>query len=152
MEELFALYYEKIYRFIRRRVSDAFIAEDLTQDVYLKAVLGLPETPPDNFEAWLMTIAKYTVIDHYRKRKLHLVPDDTEGLLKVAAPDFLDTHFELEAALKSLAMLPQVQRDTLIFFARGFSYQEIALIYQVPESKVKSWIHQARTFLRGERS
>ena len=64
LEELIQNYYDRIQYYFIQRVKDRYIAEDLTQEVFLKVVLALPKRQPDHFESWLFTIAKFTLYDH----------------------------------------------------------------------------------------
>lgn len=78
------LNYEKLQHYFRGKVKDSFQAEDLVHDVFIKVMLALPKKQPDDFEAWLFTIAKYTLYDYYRKKKLDLLPEDYEYFLPAA--------------------------------------------------------------------
>ena len=61
---------ERLRRFIRARVQDSHTAEDLVQDVILKAQLNLQSAPMQKLSAWMFQIARNVVIDHYRSRKV----------------------------------------------------------------------------------
>ena len=57
-------------RYMRRRVRDEHLADDLAQDVLLKAQKGLRDRPDgDKLAAWMFQIARNTVIDFYRSRR-----------------------------------------------------------------------------------
>jgi RNA polymerase sigma-70 factor (ECF subfamily) len=63
-------YYQPIVRYVYSMVSNQDLAEDLTQDTFLKAYLALPAVgPPENPRAWLYRIATNTCLDHLRKQK-----------------------------------------------------------------------------------
>ena len=58
--------------YLRRRVDDAAAAEDLVQEVMVKAVMAARSTAsslPENVGAWLMTIARHALVDHLRARR-----------------------------------------------------------------------------------
>lgn len=69
--ELYKLFLNKIYRFIYFMVSDEFLAEDLTQNTFLKAWNSLPKFSigKGTFQSFLYTIARNLVIDTKRKKK-----------------------------------------------------------------------------------
>ena len=67
--ELYEAYFDRIYRYIVLKIGDRTEAEDMTQQVFLKALKSLPaykwkEVP---FSAWLYRIAHNLMVDHFRK-------------------------------------------------------------------------------------
>src|SRR3990172_3766788 len=67
---LYDAYVERVYRYIFFRVADDQTAEDLTSLVFLRVWEHLSRYRLDgSFLAWLYTIARNAVIDHYRTRK-----------------------------------------------------------------------------------
>lgn len=68
---LFEQYHAPILNYLHRMVSDRALAEDLTQDTFIKAYNALPKTKPDlAFKAWLYRIATNTAISHLRRGKI----------------------------------------------------------------------------------
>ena len=59
---------DRLQLFIRSRVEDSHTADDLVQDVILKAQLNLHSAPMHKLSAWMFQIAKNVIIDHYRSR------------------------------------------------------------------------------------
>ncbi len=109
-------------------------------------MLALPQTKPDDFEAWLFTVAKYTLYDHYRKRKLELLPEDYEYFLP-SADETLQKITQQES-IRQVEKLNETLRKPLILYVRGYSYEEIATILKISPSTVKSRIFHARKKLR----
>ena len=73
-------YYRRVYFYVKRYVSDHQTAEDLTQDVFLGALRGIPGFDPVyTLDQFVFGIAKNRVIDHYRKHKLPLIPAKSDG-------------------------------------------------------------------------
>ncbi len=68
---LYESYYADIFRFILRRVKHRDLTADLTQQTFLKAMLGLPRYQPRGlpFRAWLYRIALNEVRMHWRKKR-----------------------------------------------------------------------------------
>ena len=67
--ELYDRHHESIFRYVRSRVGDQGLAEDLTGEIFTRMLAALPDyrlrgTP---FRAWLYRIAHNLVVDHYRK-------------------------------------------------------------------------------------
>ncbi len=70
-ERLFEKYHAPVLNYLHRMVGDRALAEDLTQDAFVKAYKALANTRPDlAFKAWLYRIATNTAISHLRRRKL----------------------------------------------------------------------------------
>jgi RNA polymerase sigma-70 factor (ECF subfamily) len=70
-ERLFEQYHAPILNYLHRMVGDRAMAEDLTQDSFVKAYRALPSTKPDlAFKAWLYRIATNTAISQLRRRKV----------------------------------------------------------------------------------
>ena len=73
--ESFAVLYEqfmpKVYRYISFRIRDENMAQDLTSTVFEKALTKFSGFNPQkaSFSTWIFTIARNTVIDHYRTYK-----------------------------------------------------------------------------------
>ena len=68
---LFEQYHAPVLNYLHRMVGDRALAEDLTQDTFVKAYNALPSTRPDlAFKAWLYRNATNTAISHLRRRKI----------------------------------------------------------------------------------
>lgn len=74
LETLVKQYYHSIYNYIIQRVKVKEIAEDLTQDVFVKLTINITSYRPiASFSAFLYRIAHNTVIDYYRTSKITFV-------------------------------------------------------------------------------
>ena len=81
---LYERYFPKVQRYVRIRVAERAACEDITSDVFLRVLRGLPEfRGSGSFAAWLFRIAQNAVRSHYRLERS--VPLD-EAML-VAIPD-----------------------------------------------------------------
>jgi len=135
---------------IRYRVRDPQLAEDLLQDVFVKAVRSIREGhAPGNLAAWLHQVVRTTVVDHYRTRQL-----GQEPLLE----DPPDIELEDLGSFQALALcmqplvqtLPPRYRDALL--AADFRNEALAAIAEadgkVTVSAIKSRVSRARAMLR----
>src|SRR5919109_1034776 len=104
--KLYDAYVERVSRYVYFRVTDDCDMEDLVSQVFLKAWENLDRYKRGSspFIAWLYTIARNLVIDHYRTKKDVLpleeavaLPSDREGPDEEA-----QTHFDLEAMRDAL--------------------------------------------------
>jgi RNA polymerase sigma-70 factor, ECF subfamily len=121
---------DRVYRFIFFRVSDVPTAEDLTSQVFLKAWRNLGRYRPNGpILAWLYTIARNTVIDHYRTFK-QTVPLEEAAPVAVqndSLDEMVEFGFEMEALQKSLQTLTDEQREVIILkFIAEFDTDQIA--------------------------
>ncbi|MFA9465803.1 MAG: RNA polymerase sigma factor [Velocimicrobium sp.] len=74
-------YYPKIYNYVFYRILNKERTEDIVSDVFLKVTENLLKFDPKkaNFNTWIFTITKNTMIDYYRLRRVHLSIDDEEN-------------------------------------------------------------------------
>ncbi len=141
-------HYERLRRFVRSRVSNPEEADDLVQEICLRAVKKV-DTIRDSsrVESWLFQIARNAIIDHYRRaRPLGQLPDDL-----IDSRDFvhLETS-ELSDCLPSLFEgLPEPDREALRLTAiDGMKQRELAERLDISLSGAKSRVQRARKRLR----
>ena len=143
----FGLLYDRhvdaVYRYVYYRVRDDAEAEDLTSDVFMRALKAMPRYEPRQaFLAWLYRIARNAVIDKMRRgnrqvsfedalehpRPEHIVEPDTE----------LVARFEGDALRKALKKLTPLQQEVLVLrFLEGYDTNEIARIVGKREGTVR---------------
>ncbi len=129
-----------------RRIAGTVPADDLAQDVWLRAFRGMASLRQQaRFRPWLFGIAHHVVMDHFRLRYAagKEVQDDT-------AAEEPENREELLAAMETqLASLPLIERETLnLFYLEDMSLADIAVIQAVPAGTVKSRLFRARAQLR----
>lgn len=139
LEQLVRLYYEKIYNYILYRVADCSLAEDMTQDVFIKLTKSIHTyVPTASFSAFLYRIAHNTVVDHYRTLK------HTEEMLDTIPA--ADTLSQVEAKLDVqilLGKLTEEQRECIIlYYLQELSYREISQILGIPIPTAKSRVQR----------
>jgi RNA polymerase sigma-70 factor (ECF subfamily) len=145
---LYRQHVQAIYRYVYYRVGDASIAEDLTAEVFLRAIEGLPDYEPRGvpFAAWLYRIAHARVADHFRRQRRaetvaldesHPSGEDSP-LAKAERSSFYEN---LEAALRQLTLYQQ--QVIILKFIEGLSNAEVAQILNKTEGAVKSLQHRA---------
>ncbi|HEY7975285.1 MAG TPA: sigma-70 family RNA polymerase sigma factor [Ktedonobacterales bacterium] len=140
-----ALYEETlpaIYRFIYSKVGNREEAEDLTSQVYLKALSGLDQSRDAlSAQAWLFQVARTTIADHwrafYRLRSSSL--DDLLAAGWDSSPPVTGDPGDAEArAQRVLAGLPERYRDVLTLrFLLNLSLKETAARMNLTEANVK---------------
>jgi len=151
--QLYNANFDRIYRYIYTRVKSQAEAEDLTQDVFIKALeaIGNYKWRDLPFAAWLFKIAHNTVIDHVRKISREKRADfDEAHLATVEDPvEMSEREFEVEQLKMALEKLPEAQREvaTLRFIAQ-LSIAETARVLGKSEGTIKALQFNATTSLR----
>ena len=138
-EELYQTYHDRVMRFFLCRVADLKDAEDLTSEVFLKAIRALPRFDPEKASpsTWLYTISRNTLTDHLRRNPPSepLPEDAAENDLTEERLMREDTLRELAAALKTL---PTEERDIVILrYYNGYPLTEIARLMCLSYGAVK---------------
>jgi RNA polymerase sigma-70 factor (ECF subfamily) len=143
---------DKMYSYVFYRVgSDKDLAEDVVSDVFLKAYKAY-DSYDDRFamSTWLYSIARNTLIDHYRKDREMVdidgidVTDQTDPLFKLIDADISVT--ELYEAIDSL---PDAQRLYIRKqFIEGYSANEIAADEGVSHAAVRKSVSRGVAVLR----
>jgi RNA polymerase sigma-70 factor (ECF subfamily) len=144
-EKLFALYQDRLRRYLGRACGETELARDLTQEVFLRVSrVAIPVAHEDQQAGWLFRIARNVALDHYRQRSRR--PE--KGL--EAFDTAKGASQELTAALnQALSTLPELDRD--VFLMRemsGLTYDEIATACELTTDAVRNRIHRARLRLR----
>lgn len=134
--------------YFRSRVQDSHIADDLVQDVILKAQLNLHTAPMHKLSAWMFQIARNVVIDHYRSRK-HRQSGQLDDETTIEESEAVIVS-ELSGCIRPmLARLPHASRETLEQTDLGeLTQTELAKRLGLSLPGVKSRIQRAREQLR----
>lgn len=155
-EALYELYFDRVYYFLARRVHDRATAEDLTSEVFHKALANLPkyEWRGAPFSAWLFRIASNALADqHKRTSREQPSPNDSRSIddqPDLSSPDLEDIEFH--ARLFHLVdHLPAVQRRVIQErFVEQRSIREIANRLKKTEGAVKQLQVRALQTLRAQ--
>jgi RNA polymerase sigma-70 factor (ECF subfamily) len=158
-ETLYARHKGPLYRFVLRSVKSRGEADELFQDVWMKAIEARTRYEPKaKFTTWLYTIAHHRLIDHWRSRGLAAVSmdDDEAPVAEPAAPPSAEPQRVVEAQQTlaqlsaAIAALPMVQREAFLMHHEGeLSVAEIAAATGVNEEAAKSRLRYAMNKLRG---
>ena len=141
-------YRNTVAAYFRRRLGDAMLAEDLTQETFLRMHRVQPRLQDgDHARAWLLRTARNLWVDHLRARKLEL-PFDAEPLPpEEASPAWR----AFEPCIEPLAQrLPDHYRSALLWDLDGVPQQEIAVRQGIGLSGAKSRVQRARGLLAHE--
>jgi RNA polymerase sigma-70 factor (ECF subfamily) len=141
-------YERPVFNYVLRMVGERTLAEDLTQDIFLRVFQGLRGfSLRSRFTTWLFQVAKNRVLDELRsaeRRPRHLVA------LEDAPPlESVDTPFEQLEVMDSVwraihALNPDLKTALLMRDVVGLSYNEIADALEITLATVKWRIFKAR--------
>jgi RNA polymerase sigma-70 factor, ECF subfamily len=150
---IFDAYAGQIYRFVASRVGRPSDAEDLTQQIFVKALEALPryEARGIPFGGWLFRLARNAVIDQVRTRRDHatLIEAATRESDEPDPELVAGRHEEIDAMARALADLTEDQREVieLRFFA-GLSAREAAAVMGRQEGTIRGLQFRAIASLR----
>ncbi|MQM28369.1 ECF subfamily RNA polymerase sigma factor, BldN family, partial [Glycomyces albidus] len=158
--EIYDRYSDTVYRYIYFRVNNAQLAEDLASETFLRALRRISSFSWQGraFGAWLVTIARNLVVDHFKsgRYRLEIVKPDVLGAdaqdsdpstsPETAALEKL-TNATLLTAVKKLN--PDQQECIVLRFLQGFTVAETARTMGKNEGAVKALQYRAvRTLAR----
>lgn len=151
-------YQRPVFSLVLRMVRDPGTAEDVTQEVFVKAWKALARYDPRRrFASWLFKIASNAAIDQLRRKKLPTTPIETSdpnqsSVLdriedeRAESPDTLVKRRELSSALEAAvaALRPEYRLVVLLRFREELPYRDIAEATGMPLGTVKTNLRRAR--------
>jgi RNA polymerase sigma-70 factor, ECF subfamily len=148
-ERLVRCYQAHVWRFLRHLLGDDALAEDVTQETFLRLYQRLPTFAwRSKFSTWVFRVARNAGIDALRSRRRQ---DRLLEALPAPRPaPGPDSRAEAWAAVASLS--PKLREALLLVELFGFTYREAAEVLRVPDGTVKSRVFQARVRLAAWRS
>jgi RNA polymerase sigma-70 factor (ECF subfamily) len=139
-EDLVRQYQGDVWRFAYHFTRDRTLADDVTQEAFLRAFRFLGGFRGDSrFSSWLFRIARNCAMDQLRVRKTNLERESRAPLGPTSDPQ---SRVELHAALD--AVTPDHREPFLLVEVFGLSYQEAADVLGVRVGTIKSRMHRAR--------
>ena len=155
--ELIERYQEKLLRYARKFLLETDDAQDIVQDVFIKAYENIQSFDTSRrFSPWVYRIAHNEYVNALKKRAARkIIPDfDFDTILPtLVAPELADSaalERDLRESLDThLAQLDLKYREPLVlYYVEGMDYREISDILQIPISTVGVRLARARTALR----
>jgi RNA polymerase sigma-70 factor, ECF subfamily len=151
---LYDRHFQQIYRFVYSRVGEQSAAEDVTSEVFMKALRGIGRYQDTGrpFQAWLYQISVNAIADRYRAAKpvedideQRALASDTDVEAVAARRDELRRIWEL------VERLPGPQRTAMVLkFQEDLKIEDIAIAMGKSPGAVKLLIHRAVTKLRDQ--
>ncbi len=153
LDTLVTTHRRPIERHLRRRVGDPSLAEDLAQEVFLRAWQHCPDGMPElRLRAWLYRVATNVAIDALRARagRVGGVPSDgalLDALDRASAPAGEDPDERL-AIESALAQMPARERALVTLQFAGFGPTDAALLLQTTPEAARKRLTRARERFR----
>lgn len=145
--QIYDHFFKKIYTFIYFRVGHKEVAEDLTEDVFLKAYSKIANISQEgSFESWIYQIARNRVTDYYREKKLVIALDEVENSLvyETNVIDIINLQKQQIIFLKLLKELGAEQQIVLkLKFLENLDNATIAELLHKNEGSIRVIQHRA---------
>jgi RNA polymerase sigma-70 factor (ECF subfamily) len=150
---LYEHYVPLIFRFVFNRVHDRTVAEDLTSEVFFKALRAIDryQRTSKPFVAWLYQIATNTVIDHVRTRRstldLDAVAEQADG--ETPVDEQVARRADVRRVWDAVAGLTEAQRLAVTLkLGQDMHTADIAVCMGRSQGAVKLLIHRGLTAIR----
>ncbi|UCC65396.1 MAG: sigma-70 family RNA polymerase sigma factor [Anaerolineae bacterium] len=142
VSQLYRQYAPGIYGYIASRVSDPALTDDLTSEVFLRALEGLPrfEYRGISFGAWLYRIAHDRVADHFRRQGRRPTVPLENGFLPAqnGIERQVETNLEAQRLKKAIGQLTADQQQVILLrFQSGLKLKETAYVLEKSVGAVK---------------
>lgn len=156
-DRLIRKYYDEIYIYVYKQISDKNVAMDLTQDIFIAVLQSISryDRRQSGFRTWLYRIATNKTIDYHRSRSVRRrvtidvgewdIPDELEFTSQLEAEEMA---FRLQAYVNTLEA--DIQQIFRLKFYGEYTTAQIAALLEKPESTIKSKYYRLLKQLREE--
>lgn len=153
-EQVVRLHSRRVYNLCLRFTGNPVVAEDLSQEVFLRLYRNLPQYRAEsgNFTTWLTALTRNLLIDHYRRsrndRRTEAMDDavaEVPATPRLSLDDLVwgrEAHEHIQRALCRLS--PELREVVILRDLQDMDYKSIAAAVGVPEGTVKSRINRGR--------
>jgi len=150
---LFERYHKRIFNFLARMTADREIAEDLTQNVFLRLIKYRTSYREGNlFQSWIYQVARNVFSDHYQSKKNRFADFVSVDRVSESLEDkeeSADMEEKEKLLQRSMAMLSEEQRELLILTRfQHLKYEEVAAVMNTTVANIKVKVHRAIGKLR----
>ena len=152
--EIYDIHYQPVRRFISEMVRDKWVAEDLTQDTFIKVqqnLNGLKD--PSKLQPWIFRIARNSCLDYFRKgasqSENQALEDGGMASIEPLAQIQMEQQQMSRCVQDKIHLLPEPLRVVLALAdTMDFTHQEIADILHIKVGNAKVRLHRARKALK----
>ncbi|WP_319946483.1 sigma-70 family RNA polymerase sigma factor [Mangrovimonas aestuarii] len=146
-KQIWDLYSDDLYRFIKSKVRHLDITDDLLQETFIK-IHANNETLRDEskLKSWCFSVARYTVIDYFRKQGKAVAFEEND--IQDVDSEPVPAHTEVDCLHGILKTLPDKYRTPLFLSdIKGLKQSQVAEKLDLPLPTVKSQIQRARKLI-----
>lgn len=135
-------YFPEVYRFVRYRINDEHIAEDIASDVFVRLLeaTNAGRGPEKSLRAWLFGTASHVIVDNLRKKYRH-PSEDLPETLQDGKPNINEDYEQQERnqqLRQAMNSLTEEQKNVITMrFNNGFSLEETAAIMKKNINAIK---------------
>ncbi|BBI33388.1 RNA polymerase sigma factor [Cohnella abietis] len=141
-------YFDDVYRFVLYKTGNRWDTDDLVSEIFRKAFQHFNQNRVEleRMKPWLFTIARNTVIDHYRKRKEWAYGHDPEVFGYTHTTELLETiDLQNDCLKQSLLSLTTEEREMInLKYIAEMKYSEISGIVGKAEMWMKTKVHRIK--------
>ncbi|MBI5530533.1 MAG: sigma-70 family RNA polymerase sigma factor [Candidatus Doudnabacteria bacterium] len=154
--QVYDIFAQRIFKYIRLKVQNKEQAEDILQEVFIKAYKGIAALKLEglNFNAWLYRVASNTVNDHFRKK--YRTPeilniDDHQDISSSSSPQKdMEFRSEMSTVLAAFEDLSPIYRQVLeLRFLQDLTIKETAHILSKSQLAIRLLQHRALKKVEG---
>ncbi|MDJ0645694.1 MAG: sigma-70 family RNA polymerase sigma factor [Flavobacteriaceae bacterium] len=149
--QLYDMYCKAMYNTAFNFVKDEAVAEDMTQEAFIKAFQGITTFSGEvSFGAWLKRIVINGCLDWLKKRKLTIVSMNHQKI-QVANEDNweVDDNTTIANIKNAISQLPEKYKVVVkLFLLEGYDHQEISQILNISEVSSRSQLHRGKNKLK----
>ena len=151
-DEAFTLHHRAVFRTARAVVRDSALAEDVTQEVFLRLYRNLNSTPGEELlRAWLLRVTLNVARNTLRGQSRSMVRDNEyhkstaeNGFFAEAPEEDYERRMAIEEARRALDKIKEPMRSCLLLKQQGLSYREIATSLSLKETNIGSLVARGR--------
>ena len=150
-DQLYELYATDVLRVSYYYLGNREMAEDVTQDVFVKLIMNKPFLEQGREKAWLLKVALNRCRDLWRSSWIKKVVLGHPGFECFPAPDEIGQITDRHSLAEAVGLLkPEFKEVVLLFYYQGFTVTEISEMLQIAEGTVSSRLSRAREKLQKE--
>lgn len=152
-DEAFTLHHRAVFRTARAVVRDSALAEDVTQEVFLRLYRNLDATPGEELlRAWLLRVTLNVARNTVRGSTRSMIRDNEyhkestdfgNGFVEAPAEEY-ERQVAIQEARRALDKIKEPMRSCLLLKQQGLSYKEIATSLSLKETNVGSLVARGR--------
>ncbi len=151
-DEAFTLHHRAVFRTARAVVRDPTLAEDVTQEVFLRFYRYRESTPGDDLlRPWLLRVTLNVARNTLRGQNRSMARDNEyhkstseDGWFQAAPEEDYERRLAIEEARRALDKIKEPMRSCLLLKQQGLSYREIATTLELKETNIGSLIARGR--------